>query len=208
MLARRFPFAFGVSVSAIKTLAADTVAQRLEGRADLDLRRSCIFLLWGAGYLGGVQYFIYSFAFPRVLFPSAAKFVTKPFADRLIDRRGQLDVLKQVALDQFVHHPFVLIPAFYCLKESVESGRWGSEVCRTALAKYAANAADDLKFCWSVWIPSFLFNFSVCPLWARVPFVAVVSFGFTSYFSFLRGGPQQLAAADTASRVRANRSQN
>ena len=59
-----------------------------------------------------------------------------------------------------------------------------------ALAKYRENAWEDLRVCWGVWVPAFLINFSVCPLWARVPFVATVSFGFTTYFSFLRGAPQ------------------
>ena len=52
--------------------------------------------------------------------------------------------------------------------------------------------AEDLRVCWCTWIPAFLFNFSVCPLWARIPFVATVSMGFTTYFSFLRGRPQEL----------------
>ena len=62
-----------------------------------------------------------------------------------------------------------------------------------ALEKYRANMMEDLRVCWSTWVPAFLFNFSVCPLWARVPFVAVISFGFTTYFSFLRGAPQSAA---------------
>ena len=138
--ARRFPFTFGVGVSAFKTGAADVLAQRMEGKEQLDRRRTAIFLLWNALYLGGVQYALYSIAFPRVLFPSAAKFVTKSFSERLADRKGQLDVLKQVALDQFVHHPFVLFPAFYCVKETIEAGEAGGQVARTALRKYAANA--------------------------------------------------------------------
>ena len=56
---RRHPFAFGVGVSAVKTVTADTMAQLyLEDAASLDTRRSAIFLAWGALYLGGVQYFI------------------------------------------------------------------------------------------------------------------------------------------------------
>ena len=130
--------------------------------------------------------------FAKRLFPSAAAFVAKPLRDRLADRAGQLTVVKQVALDQFIHHPFVLFPAFYCVKESIERGLLDADAVRAALAKYRTNCIEDLRVCWSVWIPSFLFNFSVCPLWARIPFVAVVSFGFTSYFSFLRGRPQEV----------------
>ena len=41
---------------------------------------------------------------------------------KLADRRGQADVLKQVFLDQFVHNPFVLFPTFYALKSVLHGG--------------------------------------------------------------------------------------
>ena len=129
-------------------------------------------------------------AVARRLFPSAAAFVAKPVAERLRDTAGQLTVVKQVVLDQFIHHPFVLFPAFYCVKETIErGGALGAAELRIALGKYRANMAEDLRVCWQTWVPAFLFNFSICPLWMRVPFVAAVSFGFTTYFSFLRGRP-------------------
>ena len=52
---------------------------------------------------------------------------------------------------------------------------------------YRSNAWQDLPACWSVWVPAFLVNFSVCPMWARIPFVSVVSVGWISYWSFMRG---------------------
>ena len=130
--------------------------------------------------------------FSRVLFPSVAGFVAKPLRARLADREGMVNVLKQVGLDQFIHHPFVLFPAFYCVKEFIERGTLAGDAVPTALQKYRKNCAEDCKICWQVWIPAFLVNFSICPLWMRVPFVAGVSFGFTTYFSFLRGAPQKL----------------
>ena len=135
--------------------------------------------------------------------------------------------MKQVALDQFVHHPFVLFPAFYCVKvcrpisptpasgsyprklacvgtlghaapvrrrlqESIEaSGHFGRPELAAAWSKYLANFREDCIVTWRCWIPAFFLNFSVLPIWGRVPFVACVSLGFTSYFSFLRGSPQE-----------------
>ena len=193
-LPRSYPFAFGVGISCAKTVAADATAQLyVEGRDTLDKRRSAVFAMWGALYLGGVQYFIYNILLPRWLFPSAAAYVAKPVAERLKDRAGQITVVKQVALDQFIHHPFILFPCFYCVKEFVERGAaFDSDAARDALSKYRTNMLEDLKACWATWVPAFLFNFSINPLWARIPFVAVVSFGFTTYFSFLRGKPQEL----------------
>jgi hypothetical protein len=189
----RHPLAFGVGISAAKTSLGDYIAQiHLEKKQHLDLRRSAVFFAWGAFYLGGVQYFVYSVLFPRVLFPSAASFVAKPVSQRLADRAGQLVVLKQVVLDQFVHHPFMLFPCFYVVKEFIEVGAMKAGTMQDALGKYRANIWEDCKVCWSTWVPAFLFNFSVCPLWGRVPFVATVSMGFTVYFSYLRGGRQAL----------------
>lgn len=188
----RYPFAFGVGISTCKTGAADYITQiYVERRETIDRRRSAVFLLWGAAYLGGVQYFLYVHLFSRVLFPSAAAFVAKPLSARLADRAGQATVLKQVALDQFIHHPLMVFPCFYVVKELIEDGSRGlGASARSGLAKYARNAREDLAVCWRTWIPAFLFNFSVCPIWARIPFVAAVSFGFTAYFSLLRGAPE------------------
>ena len=190
---RRHPVAFGCCFSAAKTSAADLVCQtQIEGRElkDVDWRRTSIFGVWGFAYLGGVQYFIYSFAFPRA-FPSAIKFIEQPLRAKLRNTAGQLSLLKQVGVDQFLHHPFVLFPAFYCVKEYIEGG-----TPSMALEKYQANWREDCVVTWKVWVPAFLVNFSVCPLWMRVPFVAVVSFGYTMYWSFLRGAPQQTEEND------------
>jgi hypothetical protein len=179
----------------VKTAGADVLAQcHLEGKhlADIDRRRTLVFFTWGAVYLGGVQYFIYVHLFSRVLFPSVAKFVAKPMAQRLTDVHGQLTVLKQVALDQFVHHPFVLFPCFYCVKEGIERGNLEVDTVKTALAKYRANMVSDCVFCWQWWVPTFLLNFSIAPLHMRVPITAAVSFAFTSLFSLRRGARQEL----------------
>ena len=91
----------------------------MEGRKEIDKRRNFLFFCWGAAYLGGVQSFIYVHLFSRVLFPSVAGFVAKPLRARLADRAGMANVLKQVGLDQFIHHPFMVFPAFYCVKEFI-----------------------------------------------------------------------------------------
>ena len=200
-LPRRRPFAFGVTVSAVKTAAADYIAQTvIERREQLDRRRSLLFFLWGAGYLGGVQYFVYVHLFTRLLFPSAAAFAAKPLRAKLADPAGIRTMLSQVGLDQFVHHPFVLFPCFYTVKEFVQSGGGGGggggggppspeRIVASAMRKYQQNLREDCLVCWKIWVPTFVVNFSFCPIWARVPFVAVVSFGFMTYWSLLRGEP-------------------
>ncbi|CAK9059084.1 unnamed protein product [Durusdinium trenchii] len=185
-IGRRRPFLFGVAVSAVKTCASDFFAQKVvEQREQVDLRRNFIFFMWGLLYLGGVQYFVYVHLFARRWFPDAMSFAAKSWREKLADRQGQRTVLKQVFLDQFVHHPFILFPAFYQVKEFIEGGT-ASEGWR----KFRQNQVEDLKLTWSVWIPVFMLNFSFSPIWMRVPVVAIVSFGFTTALSCLRGAPE------------------
>ena len=75
-------------------------------------------------------------------------------------------------------------------------GGAGVGIAREALSKYRANLYEDCLVCWRTWIPAFLFNFSCLPIWGRIPFVAAVSFAFTSYWSFLRGKRQTLPSTD------------
>jgi hypothetical protein len=193
------PLAFGIAISATKTGAADVMAQvYLEGRPveGIDGRRTVIFFTWGALWLGGVQYFLYNHLFARVLFPSVGTFVSKSLVERMADRAGQRIVVMQVGLDQLVHHPFFLFPAFYCVKETIERGVISHEGTCAALLKYRANIWNDCLMCWKWWVPTFLLNFSLAPLHLRVPITAVVSFAFTSAFSFQRGARQKLTHSD------------
>merc|ERR1712232_397311 len=91
--------------------------------------------------------------------------------------------------DQALHHPFMFFPLFYQVKEFIEGGKpldgW---------RKYRKNFVEDVRVCWSVWVPAFFVNFSFSPPWMRIPFVAVVSAGFTVILSCLRGEREVLDA--------------
>ena len=172
-LAARRPIAFGAILSGAKTCLADGLVQVFgEGKEvnQIDWRRNAVFGSFGFCYLGCFQYWVYVRLFAHRLFPSAAQFVSKSFTQRLKDRAGQRVVLAQVALDQLVHHPLIWFPTFYMVKSTSESGD-----PLDGLRLYAENWKEDLPACWSVWVPAFMVNFSVMPLWGRVPFVAIVS---------------------------------
>lgn len=83
------------------------------------------------------RYFLYTFAFPRA-FPGVVKFVEAPLRAKLCDRQGLVTLVKQVGFDQFVHHPFVVFPAFYLVKEWVEGG-----TVNAGLTKCRENWAQD-----------------------------------------------------------------
>jgi len=118
------------------------------------------------------------------LFPRAAAFVAQQLQRKLTDRAGQFMVAKQVGLDMFVVHPFMFFPLFYQLKAFVE-GTSANE----ALQRCWRNWGGDLRALWLLWIPAQTFNFAFCPVWARIPFVAVVSTLYTVILSTMRGSP-------------------
>jgi len=176
------------------THQADLVAQKhLEGRDEIDWRRNLLFATWGCLWLGGVQYFIYVHLFTKRLFPRAHLFVNKSFREKLRDREGQKTLIKQIALDQGVHHPFFLFPCFYSLKSYIENDGTltSTQRIRNGLKLYVQNIREDILRCWAFWVPAFAFNFSVCPIWMRVPFVAGASFFWTMFWSFTRGPPSE-----------------
>ena len=108
--------AFGLGFSCLKTSAADLLVQKhIERREEIDWKRNGAFGLFGLVYLGGIQYAIYVPLFSR-LFPTAASFTAKTLRQKLRDRIGMLNVIKQTALDQLVHHPFLYFPCFYWTK--------------------------------------------------------------------------------------------
>eukprot|EP00405_Crypthecodinium_cohnii_P040067 CAMPEP_0206553902 /NCGR_PEP_ID=MMETSP0325_2-20121206/16882_1 /ASSEMBLY_ACC=CAM_ASM_000347 /TAXON_ID=2866 /ORGANISM="Crypthecodinium cohnii, Strain Seligo" /LENGTH=210 /DNA_ID=CAMNT_0054053915 /DNA_START=325 /DNA_END=954 /DNA_ORIENTATION=+ len=187
-LASRHALAFGAGLSCVKTGGSDYVTQRfVEGKSpdQVDRKRNLVFLTWGLLYLGGVQYWLYSRVFAKHLFPSAAAFVSKPLRAKLADTAGQKVVAQQVFLDQMIHHPFFFFPAFYQVKELIEGGR-----PELGWAKYKKNFFEDVTTLWSIWVPAQIFNMAFCPIWARIPFVALVSSGYTCIISYMRGSAE------------------
>lgn len=107
------PFAFGVIVSGFKTSFSDLLVQKVVERKDwkdVDWKRNAAFATFGFIYLGGVQYAIYVPLFGR-MFPGTARFVAKPFREKIKDAKGTFQTAAQVVLDQAVHHPFMYFPA-------------------------------------------------------------------------------------------------
>jgi len=179
-------FFIGVGLTSFKTALADVWTQHVIERTPLkalDRRRVGIFAFYGLFYLGMVQFVLYAVLFPA-LFPGAAAFADLPFAAKLADRSGQQAVLCQVAIDQALHWPLLAIPAFHVFKGFGER--------RSVLASLRSCGEvwlSDVKACWAVWIPAGLVNFSCMPISLRVPFAALVSFGYTAFVSFRRGAP-------------------
>lgn len=182
LLARKWPIAFACGTATVKTTSADLLVQTAverkkwawpqserKGNGFIDWRRTAAFSVFGLVWMGGAQYGIYSVAFER-LFPAS--------------RLGQFKSTgMKVFVDQFLHVPFLFFPVFYgidgWIKEKpvlhhVEQ-KWRTEIKATLFAN------------WKLWLPAQAIGFSVVSPHLRVPYVAAVSFIWTSIFSVMQG---------------------
>jgi protein Mpv17 len=185
---RRVPFTFAVGYAGAKTIGADVAVQKyIEKAPEIDKKRAAVFLCFGIIQVGFVQYMLYCRLFPR-LFQTAGTFNLKPFAEKIRDRVGILNVGKMVCLDQFVYHPLMYFPVFYTCQEFINGGASSpTTIVRNALQKYSGNYKEDLKALWKIYIPVSILQCSVVPLHLRVPFVATVGIFWCAILSFMRG---------------------
>ena len=101
------------------------------------------------------------------------------------DPAGIRNLLAQVGIDQFVHHPLMYFPVFYMIKDFVTSD---SPNPAKAVSSYTVNMQEDLLALWKIWVPSTLINFAFMPMWGRIPWVASTSLIWTCILSAMRGG--------------------
>ena len=186
--AKAYPFANNVMIATAKTAAADLLAQTVIAQTplmEIDLERSFLFCLFGAVYLGGFQY-LYQVQIFKKLF-DIDKFTTQPWADKLKDGPGLKALAAQTALDLSVL-TLIYLPTFYIFKASVFSGSPDPSVwIGTGITNFQENFAKDEFDLIRVWLPADLVCFSV-PLYLRLPVRHIVSFVWTAYLSFARGG--------------------
>eukprot|EP00638_Chattonella_subsalsa_P002131 CAMPEP_0117758820 /NCGR_PEP_ID=MMETSP0947-20121206/15633_1 /TAXON_ID=44440 /ORGANISM="Chattonella subsalsa, Strain CCMP2191" /LENGTH=280 /DNA_ID=CAMNT_0005579135 /DNA_START=95 /DNA_END=937 /DNA_ORIENTATION=- len=186
--AQRFPFANNIMIATLKTAAADLLAQTVIAQVplgEIDLQRSFLFCLFGAIYLGGFQYLYQVQIFKRLF--DVDKFTSQSWTEKLQDGPGLRALAAQTALDLTVL-TIVYLPTFYIFKASVFSGSGDPSAWFAAgIENYLTNFYKDEFDLIRVWAPADLICFSV-PLYLRLPVRHVVSFVWTAYLSFARGG--------------------
>jgi len=186
--AQDYPFVNNVMIATLKTAAADLLAQTVIAQTPIDAidwQRSFLFCAFGALYLGGFQYLYQVNIFKRMF--DVDSFTSQPWADKVRDGPGLRALAAQTALDLTVL-TLVYLPTFYVFKAAVftgssDPGVWAS----SGLKSYTTNFAKDELDLIRVWLPADLVCFSV-PLYLRLPVRHVVSFVWTAYLSFARGG--------------------
>lgn len=189
---KKHPLAFGLAISTIKTSVCDLLVQtKFEKKDEIDWRRNLFFGAFGFAYLGGFQYAMYVSLFGR-LFPGAESFASKTIKEKLKDTKGIVSMLSQLSLDQFLIGPFIYFPCFYISREFImrdaNDNDHDKPVISRALEAYKRNIVEDNLACWKVWVPAMFINFSVMPMWARIPLVTTVSLMWTCIISSMRGG--------------------
>mmetsp|Transcript_30109 Transcript_30109/g.36787 ORF Transcript_30109/g.36787 Transcript_30109/m.36787 type:complete len:268 (-) Transcript_30109:56-859(-) len=186
--AREYPFVNNLAIASVKTTAADLLAQVVIAQTpvtDIDWQRSLLFCAFGAIYLGWFQYLYQVQVFKRLF--DVDKFTSQTWGEKVRDGPGLRALGAQTALDIGVL-TWVYLPTFYIFKAAVFGGSadptsWAG----MGLENYHANFAKDEFDLLRVWVPADLVCFSV-PLYLRLPVRHVVSFVWTAYLSFARGG--------------------
>jgi len=191
--AERHPFALQLGVATCKTSAADILVQVVVDKKrwdEIDYKRNGIFVVFGFAYLGGFQYWLLVNKYAK-WFPSRQRFASLSLAEKLKDTAGILDALKMVAFDVFVHLPLMYFPAYYTCKEVVTGTSWNPlDWVKDGCTKYWNNMDEDCLAMIKLWGPSDCIQFSM-PVHISMPFRHMVSFFWTAYVSFTRGGAEE-----------------
>lgn len=191
---KRRPFAFAVGLNAVICVGADCFAQQYEQRKEHERKagwnwsRSCVFFAFGA-MQGVVQYVVYINVFFK-LCPNSIRFANSSWSQKLKDKAGQRDLVKQVLLDSFAYVPFVYFPNFYMIKSFVYNYiEGGSDVlssCWIGLDNYRQNFWEDNIISAICWLPCDGIIFCCVP-WLRLPLSISVNLFWTAFLSSLRG---------------------
>lgn len=166
------PVAAAVLITGTKTCIADLIVQKSwEKRSEIDWKRNAVFTVFGLGYLGAFQCFLYSKCFPRW------------FGTKLTPS----STAACVVFDQTINTGVWYYPLFYLVQDAIVNSKIDQDTVRDAKDRYLRNIAADMTNCWKLWVPAQTVNFSVVPLHWRAPYAAGISFVWTMVLSSLRG---------------------
>ncbi len=186
--AKQYPNVNNIGIATIKTASADLLAQVVIAQTpvtEIDWQRAFLFCAFGATYLGAFQYWYQVNIFKKLF--DVDKFTSQPWSEKAKDAEGLKSLAAQTAVDLTVLS-LIYLPTFYIFKASVFSGSADPSVwVSQGVDNYTNNFSKDEVDLVRVWLPADLVCFSV-PLYLRLPVRHIVSFVWTAYLSFARGG--------------------
>mmetsp|Transcript_22618 Transcript_22618/g.72791 ORF Transcript_22618/g.72791 Transcript_22618/m.72791 type:complete len:185 (-) Transcript_22618:148-702(-) len=166
---RASPVLLACGSAGVKNGVCDVVVQvGVEGKAELDWRRTLTFLMFGVSWVGGGQYVLFTKVYPR-LFPGLP---------------GAWSVVGVTFVDNFLHIPLLYLPLFYATREFATTSKLDLS---TAARKWRRNLTEDVTLQAGIFVPAQAFNFFVNPPHLRVPFIVGVGVLWIGVLSYVRG---------------------
>ncbi|CAK8998320.1 Uncharacterized protein SCF082_LOCUS5591 [Durusdinium trenchii] len=121
-------------------ITSDLMVQKaVEKRPEVDVTRTSVMGLFGLGYAGFAQHFLYTRLWPFIL--QAARL------------SGPRAVAFQVLGDQGFYMPLIYLPIFYSTKEMACTNKLLWETAQAGVLRWQENLAADLTLCSGYWIP-------------------------------------------------------
>ena len=189
------PTGFAMAVGFTKMSSGDLCAQAIEGRVEVDWKRTWAFAAFGLVVNGMVQHNVFTRLMPR-LFPSAHAFGGEPVQAKLRNPIGLLHCVWMTIVYEVTFTPFMIFPAFYLAKEYIQGD---GDACR-ALRAARNNAMEDNIQSMCIFMPCNLVNFSIVPPQLRAPIATLAGAVWAVLLSLARGAgtpqrPSHQAAA-------------
>eukprot|EP00658_Telonema_sp_P-2_P024480 TRINITY_DN19838_c0_g1_i2.p1 TRINITY_DN19838_c0_g1~~TRINITY_DN19838_c0_g1_i2.p1 ORF type:complete len:207 (+),score=33.81 TRINITY_DN19838_c0_g1_i2:145-765(+) len=173
--ARQRPLAAAILIAGSKNFVFDLLVQLGSNwDGEVDWRRSGIFTMFGVGYVGGAQYYVFNKLFPRLLGPGLAN-------------KQARSVAAAVLLDNLVHIPLVYLPCFYCMRQLAYTPDQPAMAVQSGLESWQKNLTVDMSMQACVFVPIQTLNFSLNPAHLRVPTAVAGGAIWISILSFCRG---------------------
>jgi len=151
----------GLGVLTISDLMIQKV---VEQRKEVDVTRTAAMGLFGLGYCGFLQHFLYTRLWPLIL--QAARL------------SGSRAVAFQVLGDQGVYMPLMYLPIFYASKEMACAGQLIWETAMTGVQRCKENLMADVQLSCCYWVPVQAMTFGIIPLALRVFFMSMAGLVF------------------------------
>lgn len=187
---KTYPRSTNTIFAVFTSLGADYVQQKNERKPRVDWVRSAVFLAFSVT-VSQFGYFFYTVAFPR-MFPGAIGFAQHAtLRARLLDRQGQISVMKQNAADLLGYTPFVFLPIFYMYKGALQVDSSGDGAVSKGMTMYRQNFLADNGRAILFWTPANVIFFSV-PLYLRMPVGHTLNFLFLWGLSAFRGAQTEV----------------
>ena len=162
------PVASSLCLGCASGCVGDAMAQKAEGLAAFDWRRSLTYVAWTLFVTFVIDLYVYATLFSK-WFPHEAADGSKLWRN----------VAAAIAADSLLLSPLFYFPCFYLFTHSLVR----RESPARALRLYADEAATQLPVLWAFWVPANGFMFACVPAHLRVAYCTAAVTGYVAVLS-------------------------